>query len=191
MQKPVDITHVALETPRLLLRPWQETDLADFYAYASVPGVGECAGWKHHESMEESARILAHFIAGRHTFAIVDKETGRAIGSLGLEQADQLADVKDEALWGCELGYVLSRDYWGKGLMPEAVRAALEYCLQSLQMDFVTCAHFMENDRSRRVIEKCGFSYVRDIGYETQTGEEKPSRLYVKRRTAEGDESAS
>lgn len=182
MQKTIDITEVCLETERLVLRPWQEDDLADFYAYASVPGVGECAGWKHHESVEESKRILRMFIDGRHTFALVDKASGRAIGSLGLEKPSALADEGDRETFGCEIGYVLDKGYWGKGLMTEAVREAIRFCLNDLQMEWVTCAHFMENDRSRRVIEKCGFAYVRDVAYETQMGEHKPSRLFVIRK---------
>ena len=43
-----------IETKRLILRPFSASDLADFYEYASVEGVGERAGWKHHESIEES-----------------------------------------------------------------------------------------------------------------------------------------
>ena len=46
MDAPVDVTKVRLETPRLLLRPWEEEDLEDFFAYASVDGVGPMAGWR-------------------------------------------------------------------------------------------------------------------------------------------------
>ena len=56
------ITSQTLETERLILRAWRADDLEDFYAYASEPGVGERAGWKHHESREESRRILESFI---------------------------------------------------------------------------------------------------------------------------------
>ena len=51
-----------IETKRLILRPFAESDLSDFYEYASVEGVGERAGWKHHESIEESREILSKFI---------------------------------------------------------------------------------------------------------------------------------
>ena len=51
------ITSQTLETERLILRAWRADDLEDFYAYASEPGVGERAGWKHHETREESRRI--------------------------------------------------------------------------------------------------------------------------------------
>lgn len=61
MNAPVDVTNIRIETDRLILRAWRETDLADLYEYASVEGVGEMAGWNHHQSMEESRRILGFF----------------------------------------------------------------------------------------------------------------------------------
>jgi len=70
MNKHIDISNVTMKTDRLLLRMWKETDLEDFYAYASVEGVGEMAGWTHHQNIEESRRILSHFIDGKHTFAL-------------------------------------------------------------------------------------------------------------------------
>ena len=54
MNAPVDVTNIRIETPRLILRPWTEADLNDLYEYASVDGVGEMAGWSHHESIEIS-----------------------------------------------------------------------------------------------------------------------------------------
>ena len=50
--RQIDIGGVVLKTPRLVLRPWRMSDLADFYAYASVDGVGQMAGWKPHENRE-------------------------------------------------------------------------------------------------------------------------------------------
>ena len=45
MNAPIDAADIHIETERLILRPWRESDLQDFYEYASVPGVGEMAGW--------------------------------------------------------------------------------------------------------------------------------------------------
>jgi [ribosomal protein S5]-alanine N-acetyltransferase len=56
------IEKVKLETERLTLVPFKEEFLNDFYEYAKVPGVGECAGWPHHKSIEESKKILDIFI---------------------------------------------------------------------------------------------------------------------------------
>lgn len=62
MIAPVDVSSVRLETERLILRPWRETDLEDFYEYASVDGVGQMAGWEPHRDREESKKILKLFM---------------------------------------------------------------------------------------------------------------------------------
>ena len=68
MNAPIDIRSVVLPTKRLLLRPWRVSDRDDLYAYASVQGVGPMAGWREHDSPEESERILEMFIAQCKTF---------------------------------------------------------------------------------------------------------------------------
>lgn len=176
MIAPVDVTKTHIETERLILRPWQERDLADFNAYASVDGVGQMAGWLPHRNMEESKRILNMFIADKKTLALELKENGKVIGSIGLEDID----FKDaEHLKGREIGYALSKAYWGRGLMPEAVTAVISYCFRELAFDWLTCDHFVWNRQSCRVIEKCGFQYVREEKRETRYDTVEPSRLYV------------
>ncbi|MGN0986039.1 MAG: GNAT family N-acetyltransferase [Candidatus Enterenecus sp.] len=178
MQAPIDVTSIQIETERLILRPWRQSDLEDFYAYASVEGVGEMAGWVHHRNREETQAILDSFIAHKKTFALELKETGQVIGSLGIEEYDdRVLDEPD--LYGRELGYVLSKEYWGRGLMTEAVKAVIGYCFHTLHYDFLTCGHFVRNDRSRRVIEKSGFRHAADGVYETRYGTQEPERLYV------------
>lgn len=173
-----DVTGIQLETERLILRPWRPTDLEDLYAYACVEGVGEMAGWLHHKDRDESRRILNMFIQGKRTFALEHKESGKVIGSLGIE-VHNAEEFDDPELQGRELGYVLSKEYWGMGLMSEAVGAVIRYCFEELHYDFISCSHFERNPRSRRVIEKTGFSYVKDISYETQYGTKEPTKLYV------------
>ncbi len=177
MNAPVDVTNIRIETDRLVLRAWRETDLADIYEYASVEGVGEMAGWNHHQSMEESQRILDFFISGKKTFALELKENGKVIGSLGLEPRDEDAGLPEE-LQGREIGYVLSRDYWGRGLMPEAVKAVIDYCFQELSFDYLTCGHFDRNDRSRRVVEKSGFRFLKNVVTPTARGVDEPGKMY-------------
>ena len=80
------INELSIETERLVLRPFKQSDLHDFYEYASVEGVGERAGWKHHESIHETQEILNLFIKENKTFAIVFKENNKVIGSLGIEK---------------------------------------------------------------------------------------------------------
>lgn len=184
----VDISQTILETERLLLRPWRQEDLQDFYDYASVDGVGQMAGWEPHKSLEMSQKILDLFINEKKTFALVDKQTGRVIGSLGLESAERAECGESPDILaqkqGREIGYVLRREDWGRGLMPEAVRRVIRHCFDDLHMDFLLCGHFNENRQSRRVIEKCGFSYWKDIVFPgargaMRTGEARPGKMYI------------
>ena len=156
MNAPVDVTGVRIETERLVLRPWRESDLHDLYEYAKVYGVGQMAGWMPHKEL---------------------KENGKVIGSLGLEEMD--TDPVDGEQYGRELGYVLSKDYWGRGLMPEAVQAVIGHCFDVLKLDYVTCGHFHRNDRSRRVIEKTGFVFFGESRHKTRYETVECSRNYV------------
>ncbi|MGN1017007.1 MAG: GNAT family N-acetyltransferase [Faecousia sp.] len=178
MNAPVDVTNIRIETPRLILRPWRQSDLDDFYEYASVDGVGQMAGWQPHESVQKTQMILDLFIQEKKTFALELKENGKVIGSLGLEPREEENEIPGPRI-GREIGYVLSKDYWGRGLMPEAVKAVIDYCFTVLGFDYLTCGHFFRNGQSRRVIEKCGFSYLKDIDFETRKGTSEPTRLYV------------
>ncbi|NLZ70298.1 MAG: GNAT family N-acetyltransferase [Clostridiaceae bacterium] len=170
MNADVDISTAVLETPRLILRAWEPGDLADFYEYCSVEGVGEAAGWTHHKNVDESRRILEIFIAERKTFAIVLKESGKVIGSLGLEELRKGYPPEFDRLRGREIGYVLSRDYWGRGLMPEAVARVVLYCFEDENYDFLSSGHFDWNVRSRRVLEKVGFRPFKEMEYRTRYG---------------------
>ena len=107
----VDVTNIRIETERLILRPWKETDVRDFNEYASVDGVGQRCGWLPHKSLEESRMILNLFIQEKKTFALELKENGKVIGSVGLEARDADLGI-DENLRGREIGYVLNKDYW-------------------------------------------------------------------------------
>ena len=99
------------------------------------------------------------FIAHKKTFAI--EYNGKAIGSLGIEEYDEVILPEYDQKLGREIGYVLSKDYWGMGLMPEAVNAVTKYLFETVKLDFIVCGHFTDNDQSKRVQEKCGFKHLR------------------------------
>ncbi len=180
MDVQIDVTHTVIETPRLLLRGWKETDLDDLFEYASVEGVGELAGWKHHESREETEFVLKMFLAEKNVFAIEEKESGKVIGSLGLHDSWANRDPAFERFKVKEIGYVLSKAYWGRGIMPEAVNAVMGYCFDTLKLDALTAGHFTDNAQSRRVIEKCGFTFVKEGEYVAKAlCQTFPERLYV------------
>ncbi len=161
MNAPIDLTGVCLETDRLVLRTWQPGDLGDLYEYAQVDGVGQMAGWKPHTSIEESRAILSRFIESRDTFALELKETGKVVGSLGIEPLSIPLPPAYDDMAGRELGYVLGKAQWGRGLMTEAVGRAIAFCFEEAGCRLLLCGHFVENPRSRRVIEKSGFRYLR------------------------------
>lgn len=167
-----------IETERLILRPFRQTDLDDFYEYASIEGVGEMAGWKHHQNKEESQQILNRFIENDKTFAIVLKSNNKVIGSLGIEEygmEEKLTEFNNYI--GREIGYVLSKSYWGKGIMPEAVKAVIDYLFKVLDFDFLTCGYFDSNSQSKRVQEKCGFKPYRKLVIDTKLGTSETSIL--------------
>lgn len=169
-----------IETERLILRAFKQTDLEFFYEYASVEDVGEMAGWKHHESIDESRKIMDSFINNDKVFAICLKENNKVIGSIGIEKyglEDALTEFKNYR--GRELGYVLSKDYWGKGLMPEAVNAVIEYLFNELDYDFLLCGYYNFNERSKRVQTKCGFRPYRSLTMTTQMGTKEQGTLML------------
>lgn len=148
-----------IETQRLILRPWRQEDLADLYRYAKNPEVGPNAGWKPHENLEESQRILEGWLqedgSQGSTWAIVPKDTGRVSGTISLDRDGHRPGVPN-----CRnLGYALAQEEWGKGYMTEAALAVLEYGFTELSLSLVSVNHYTCNQRSRRVIEKCGFRY--------------------------------
>ena len=148
---------MTMETERLILRRWEDADAADLYKYAKDPDVGPIAGWPAHRSVEESLEII-HGVLGRpETYAICLKETGRAIGAIGLHLngCTDMTDRDDE----CELGYWLGKPYWNRGIVPEAAREILRHAFEDLGMRCVWAGYHDGNDRSRRVLEKCGFRH--------------------------------
>ena len=177
MTAHVDITGVRLETERLILRPWTMDDMEDFNEYASIDGLGQMAGWTPHKTIEESAFVLNLFIEGKKTFAIELKESGKVIGSVGIEEPDP--DPETQML-GREIGYALHKDFWGRGIMPEAVKSVIHYCFDVLGYDFLTCSHFDWNMQSKRVIEKCGFRYFSTTCSETRYDTVENSMNYIR-----------
>ena len=115
-----------LTTERLILRRFKHEDLDDFYGYAKNPNVGPSAGWKPHESRWESLEILKSFIKNKEVWAIVHKETGKVIGSIGLHN-DERRNNSRVKIW-----VTLDEAYWGKGLMTEAAKRVIRYAFEEL-----------------------------------------------------------
>ena len=144
-------------TERLMMRRWEESDAEDLFPLASDPAVGPIAGWPPHESVEESRNIIRSVLSGAETYAILRREDGCLIGSVGLHLKGHtdLTERADE----CELGYWIGKPFWGHGYMTEAAREMLRHAFMDLRMRTVWCGYYDGNERSRRVQEKCGFHY--------------------------------
>lgn len=146
-----------METKRLILRPWRDEDAEALYKYAKDPRVGPVAGWPVHTSVENSREIIRGVPSAPETYAVVLKETGEPVGSIGLMTGEQSNIVMGEG--GGEIGYWIGVPYWGQGLIPEAVRELMRYGFEELHLDTLWCGYFEGNEKSRRVQEKCGFRY--------------------------------
>ena len=180
MNGKIDVTGIRLESERLILREWHLNDVNDLFEYASVPGVGEMAGWPHHQTIEDSQYRVEKFIKEKHVFAIVYKENNKVIGSLGVEEygvEEKLSEFFNYQ--GREIGYVLSKDYWGQGITPEAVKLVINYLFNVLDYDFLLCGHFDYNKQSKRVQEKCGFVPYRKLIFDTNLGTKEPGVLSI------------
>lgn len=146
-----------LETERLMLRPWNESDAESLYEYAKDPDVGPIAGWPPHQSVDESRYVIQNVFSGAEAYAICLKTDQRAIGAieLKLNGHTDMTDKEDE----CELGYWIGKPFWGQGLMPEAAKEMLRHAFEDIGMKKVWCGYYEGNHKSKRVQEKCGFRY--------------------------------
>lgn len=146
-----------LHTERLLLRPWRESDADSLYKYARNPDVGPVAGWPPHKTIDESREILRTVLNGSQCYAICFKDDDTAIGciELRLNGHTDMTERDDE----CELGYWLGKEFWGRGLMPEAARELIRHGFEDCGMSTVWCGYYDGNEKSKRVQEKVGFVY--------------------------------
>ena len=146
-----------LETERLILRHWKDSDAEDLYEYVKDPDVGPIAGWPPHQDINESRDVIKTVLSGREAYAICLKSDGRAIGTveLKLNGRTDMTERDDE----CEIGYWLGKPFWGRGIMPEAVREMLRHAFEDLGMAKVWAGYYEGNTKSKRVQEKCGFRY--------------------------------
>lgn len=138
-------------TERLLLRPLTSADMDDCYLYSAWPSTG----WKPHGSPAETKHLMETMFIGKEgVWGIVLRETDQLVGSIGL-----LRDYKRDNDRARSLGYAIDEDCWGKGYMPEAVRAVLEHGFRKQSLELISAYTYPWNTRSKRVLEKCGFRY--------------------------------
>lgn len=146
-----------LTSERLILRKWTLDDVEDLYEYAKNELVGPSAGWKAHKDINESLEIIKMFIDSDEVYAIELKNEKKVIGSIGIHR--RIPDEKLKDLNQREIGYVLNPAYWGNEYALEASNILIKYGFDTLNLDLIWCAHFSENMKSKRVIEKANFNY--------------------------------
>ena len=146
-----------LETERLILRPWEDSDTESLYEYAKDPDVGPIAGWPAHRDAEESLQVIRTVLNKPETYAVCLKTDGKAIGAISLKiNGDtDLAEQDDE----CELGFWIGKPFWGRGLIPEAAGEMLRHAFEDLGMSKVWGGYYDGNTKSKRVQEKIGLRY--------------------------------
>ena len=184
--KPYPILHLKkyrtafLETERLLLRPFTEDDLPDFFAYCHNPNVGNNAGWKPHDTPEESLEILRSvFIEKENRWAIVKKSSRKLLGAIGLTP-----DTLRKNPRALMLGYWLGEDYWGCGYALEAAQKIIDYGFDSLGAALITANCYLENERSLRLLSRLDFVLEGTLHCAEllQTGEMRDYMCYYKER---------
>lgn len=143
---------MALETERLYFRHWTIEDKDELFKMAKDPDIGYRCGWPTHKTIEDSISTINTVFQGKENYAIIYKDNDKPIGCIDLMFN---RDAEDE----CELGYWLGRDYWGKGIMPEACRELIRHAFEDLKVSKIWCGYYEGNEQSKRVQEKLGFKF--------------------------------
>ena len=146
-----------LETERMILRPWAETDAADLYEVAKDDRVGPIAGWPPHSCVAESADIIRTVFNLDEVYATELKDSGHAVGCIGILIGENSNfDISQRE---GEIAYWIGVPYWGLGLIPEAVREVMRHAFETLELDALWCGYFENNEQSHRAQAKCGFRH--------------------------------
>jgi RimJ/RimL family protein N-acetyltransferase len=172
-------TEFAMETERLLLRPWRESDAKALYKYASDPEVGPRAGWPPHKSVAESREIIRTIFNNDHTWAIELKATNVVIGCIGYYVCGESNISIGEN--DVEAGYWVARPFWNRGICTEALRLLIDYCFREKGYSAIWSDFFMNNPASGRVMEKCDFRDTGKINWCSHLyhGDDSPVRIMI------------
>lgn len=147
-----------IETERLILRRFEVGDAREMYEnWASDHEVTAFLTWEPHPNAEVTRALLetwvAEYVNGDYfNWVMILKESGQAIGNISVVKADERIDA-------AEMGYCMSRAHWGKGLMPEALRAVTAFLFDKVGMNRVSAKHDARNPKSGRVMAKSGMKF--------------------------------
>lgn len=149
-----------LTTERLLLRPLMPGDVDDIFSIFSLPEVTRYYEIDTMTDICQATTLLDHFIAsGRLGICMRGNDT--LIGSCGLF-------AFNAPYFSASLGYDLSPEYWGRGIMNEALKALFGYGYSSLGMNRLNALVYPDNKASINVLKRLGFKkegVMREFGY--------------------------
>ena len=138
-----------ITTERLILRKFRVEDAADILEYASDTATVEFLVWEGLDTIEAARDAVYNYYWSRPgIWAIELAESGKMIGCIDI----RLIQEHDKV----QFGYVLNRNYWGKGYMTETLRAVMHLCFDKLEVNRFEAQHYAGNEGSGRVMEKCG-----------------------------------
>ncbi len=144
----------SIKTARLTLRGISLHDVDDVYEYSSDPKVSEFLLWTPHPNKSFTHRfiisLLLGYKKGRYFNWGIELD-GKMIGTCGFTSFN----IDENS---AELGYVLNREYWRRGIAVEAARAVIEYGFSQLDLEKITIRYMADNPRSAGVAIKCGMT---------------------------------
>jgi len=151
---------LTLETERLLLRPFRQTDLDPYAVMCADPQVmrylGDRAVLAREDAWRQMAMLVGHWsLRGFGTWAIEERATGTLLGRAGLHYPDGWPDR--------EVNWALARPYWGHGFAFEAAKAVLAHAFGSLRWERASSLIDAENYRSIRLAERLGERFERQV----------------------------
>lgn len=148
-----------LETPRLVLRSFEERDIQPFSLYRSDPEVAKYQGWETPFTLEQAAQFVAEMKSRTlgdgsqwHQLAIELKSTGELIGDCAFYRLG-------ENLAQAEIGYTLARPFQGQGYASEAVARLLAYLFEALGLHRVRANTDPDNLASIRLLNRLGMRF--------------------------------
>jgi ribosomal-protein-alanine N-acetyltransferase len=151
-----------IETERLILREFRETDVDGFFEMDSNPAVHKYLGNNPISTIEQAkvgvANIMQQYLDnGIGRWATIEKSSGNFIGWSGLKF---IREYENNRINFYDVGYRLIPKYWGKGYATESCKAALAYGFNTMQLNEIIGTANVENKASRRALEKCGLKFV-------------------------------
>ena len=146
----------ALITERLILRRFTPSDAeAMFTTWANDERVTKFLTWAPHGSLDVTEFVINDWCSSyekQDYYQWAIEFEGKIIGSIACVDADDNSKR-------CEIGYCIGYDFWGKGIMTEAVRAVIDYLLFEVGFNRLEIAHATKNPGSGKVAMKCGLKF--------------------------------